>query len=296
MTFVLRSIFLLWGQLPLAVAHGIGYALGSLISLLPARLNRVTALNLELSLSELPIEERRRLRRVSLRQMAMTVMEAPLLWFGPRARLNAWLQQGDARVKLTEILDQHHGCIVLCPHLGSWELAGLFCASVGTITSLYKPQQGAINALILEGRQRLGASLVPTDGSGVRSLLQALKRGEMIGILPDHDPPRGSGVFAPLFDVPAHTSDLAPKLAARTGAPVWFCYAERLPRGSGFRIHLQPAPSGIADAETGVATLNRGVEAAILHLPEQYWWSYKRYRRQPSGRRNPYRGGAPHSR
>lgn len=296
MTSVLRLIFALWGRLPLALAHGIGHVLGSIVSLLPVRINRVTALNLELSLGELPADERRRLRRASLRHMGMTIMEAPLLWFGPRQRLLGWMQQANARARLLEILDQRGGCIVLCPHLGSWELAGLFCASVGAITSLYKPQKGAANALILQGRQRLGASLVPTDGSGVRSLLQALKRGEMVGILPDHDPPRGSGVFAPLFDVPAHTSDLAPKLAARTGAPVYFCYAERLPLGRGFRIHLHPAPAGIADPGTGVNALNRGVEAAILHLPEQYWWSYKRYRRQPAGRRNPYRGGAPHGR
>ena len=64
---------------------------------------------------------------------------------------------------------------------------------------------------------------------------------------------------------------------------MWFCIAERLPRGRGYRIHLLPAPEGIADPQTGVAALNRGVEDMIRRWPEQYWWAYRRYRRRPPG-------------
>jgi len=83
---------------------------------------------------------------------------------------------------------------------------------------------------------------------------------------------------------------LVAKLAARSGAPVWFIAAERLSWGRGFRIHLRPAPRDIADPVLGAAALNTGVEACIREWPEQYWWSYRRYRRQPPGAPDFYAG------
>jgi KDO2-lipid IV(A) lauroyltransferase len=76
---------------------------------------------------------------------------------------------------------------------------------------------------------------------------------------------------------------LVAKLAARSGAPVWFVAAERLPASRGFRFHLMRAGDGIADAERGPAVLNAGVESCVRSWPGQYWWSYKRYRRRPAG-------------
>jgi KDO2-lipid IV(A) lauroyltransferase len=45
---------------------------------------------------------------------------------------------------------------------------------------------------------------------------------------------------------------------------------------------------GEADGSTGAAALNRGIESVLTHLPEQYWWSYKRFRRRPPGERRIY--------
>jgi KDO2-lipid IV(A) lauroyltransferase len=289
MTLLWRVLFTVVGALPLPLLHGVARLVGGALWWLPNDLTRITRLHLELCLPELSARERRRIGRESLRHMCKAVVEAPAIWFGPRRRLLRWLEDADARQRLRELLAPGHGAIILCPHIGSWELAGMLCASVGPMTSLYKPQKGAVDAAILQGRSRLGAHLVPTTGAGVKALLQALRAGQMIGVLPDQDPPKGSGTFAPFFGIPAHTPELVTRLSGRTGAPVWFCYAERLPRGRGFRFHLSPAPGDVGDPAQGAAALNRGIESVLMHLPEQYWWSYKRYRRQPPGARDLYR-------
>lgn len=276
------------GTLPLPVLHGLAAALGAIVWWVPNDLRRVALRHLDLCQPQLPRAERRRIARLSLVHLCKALVEAPAIWFGPASRLQRWLDDEAARQALRAAVAGPDGAIILCPHIGSWELAGMFCASVGRITSLYKPQKGVFDALILQGRERLGAKLVPTTGAGVRALLQALRGGEMIGILPDQDPPWGSGVFAPLFGHPAHTTELVSKLAGRTGAPVWFCYAERLPGGRGFRFHVVAAPAEVGDAEAGAAALNRGIEAVVTHLPGQYWWSYRRYRRLPPGVTDPY--------
>jgi len=283
--FLLKAL----GGLPLPLLHAAGALLGMLLWWLPNGLKAVTLRHLELCLPELDREQRRRLARQSLVQSMQAVLEAPAIWYGPERRLRRWVDAPAARDEL--LAASRQGAIILCPHIGSWELAGMFCAAHGGIASLYKPQKGVMDELILEGRSRLGASLVPTSAAGVKALLQQLKGGGKIGVLPDHDPPAGSGGFAPLFGIPAHTTVLVSKLAGRIGLPVWFCYAERLPGGRGFRIHLRPAPDGVAqDGEAGLVALNQGIEGVIRHLPGQYWWSYKRYRRRPPGGGNLYAG------
>jgi KDO2-lipid IV(A) lauroyltransferase len=53
----------------------------------------------------------------------------------------------------------------------------------------------------------------------------------------------------------------------------------------GYRLHFLPADAGIASKDELVATtaLNAGVEACIALVPEQYLWSYKRFRKPPPG-------------
>ncbi|MGQ0619552.1 MAG: lysophospholipid acyltransferase family protein [Panacagrimonas sp.] len=288
METILRWLMIGLGHLPLFVMHGLAAVLGSLFWVIPNTRRDIALRHLDLCLPELAETDRRRIARQSLIHLAKALLESPAIWFGPEARLRRWIDSPGAAARLGEVAAQG-GTIVLCPHIGSWELAGMFCASLGPITSLYKPQKGVIDDLILEGRRRLGAHLVPTSGAGVRALLAALKAGQMIGVLPDQDPPRGSGVFAPLFGIPAHTTELVAKLAVRTQAPVWFCYAERLPWARGFRFHVSPmSMNGVGDAAEGTARMNRAIESVLTHLPEQYWWSYKRFRRLPEGMMSPY--------
>jgi KDO2-lipid IV(A) lauroyltransferase len=188
--------------------------------------------------------------------------------------------------------DDGRGVIVLSPHLGAWELAGLYLSAQGPTTTLYKPQP-ELDWLIREARGRGGAKLVPTDPQGIRGLIRALRRGEYVGILPDQEPKahRGS-VFAPFFGVPAFTMLLINRLARKTGARVIFLFAERLPRAQGFHIHCLPAPAGIdsEDDLTGATALNQGIEAAVNTCPEQYVWAYKRFRKRPQGMPKLYQG------
>jgi len=290
MQTLLRWTLTVLGQAPLPLLHGMGWLLGSLLWLVPNRFRAITLRHLELCLPERPAAERAQIARRSLIESCKAVCEVPGFWFGPEWRLQRWIDDPEALRALHTAVAGGKGAIMLTPHLGAWEIASFFCAQAGPITVLYKPQKGAADAVILRGRSRRpGVKPVPTSGGGVKALLGALRRGELVGILPDHDPPEESGTrFAPLFGIPANTMDLVGRLAARSGAPVWFITARRLSWGRGFRFQLERAPPGIDDAGNSAAVLNQGVEACVMRLPEQYWWSYKRYRRRPPGSSDPY--------
>jgi KDO2-lipid IV(A) lauroyltransferase len=118
---------------------------------------------------------------------------------------------------------------------------------------------------------------VPADVSGVRDVLNALKRAEAVGFLPDQVPSVGEGEWAEFFGRPAYTMTLAAKLAQREGVQCFLAFGRRLPRGRGYAIVLRPLPPALP-GERPARQLNRALEALVRECPEQYLWSYNRYK------------------
>ncbi|MCG6861724.1 MAG: lysophospholipid acyltransferase family protein [Chromatiaceae bacterium] len=283
---VLRGI----SRLPLSLVHHLGTFVGWLMLTIPNKQRRNALINIRLCYPHLDDAQALDFRRRSFCAYGKTYSEVAYLWLRtPRKVLS--LVRGISGGDLLR-RDDGRGVIVLSPHLGAWELAGLYLSAQGPTTTLYKPQP-ELDWLIREARGRGGAKLVPTDPQGIRGLIRALRRGEYVGILPDQEPKahRGS-VFAPFFGVPAFTMLLINRLARKTGARVIFLFAERLPRAQGFHIHCLPAPAGIdsEDDLTGATALNQGIEAAVNTCPEQYVWAYKRFRKRPQGMPKLYQG------
>jgi len=278
-------------RLPLPLLHGAGYLLGSVVALLPNRHRRFSLRNIELCLPELSPAAQARMLVKSLRETAKTIMETPLAWQGSRERILKLVKRVYGDELLEKGVAAGKGVILASPHLGSWEIIGQYLQTRHPLTSMYKPPESPVmEQLMWEGRTHLGMQLAPTDAGGVRTLLGALKRGEMIGILPDQDPTDGSGLFVPFFGIEARTMTLLPRLAARSGATVLVVYAERLSWGRGYAIHFLPCDEAIRDKDPEVAAtaMNRAVEAAVKECPAQYQWSYKRFRSRPKGVRSRY--------
>jgi KDO2-lipid IV(A) lauroyltransferase len=165
-------------------------------------------------------------------------------------------------------------------------MAGLYIARRFPVTTLYRPPRvRELDAFIRAARERTGATLVPTDAGGVRALYRALAQGEVVAVLPDQDPGRGGGVFAPFFGQPAWTMALLSRLATRSGAPVFFGFARRLPRGDGYRLEFLPALAATTSVELteSAAAVNAAVEVCVRRVPAQYQWSYKRFKTRPPG-------------
>ncbi|MEF3193274.1 MAG: lysophospholipid acyltransferase family protein [Halothiobacillaceae bacterium] len=280
-----------FAALPLPLNHALGNLIGRIAAHIPSRMRHITRRNLALCFPAMSEQERRKLERQSLIETGKTLTEVGPLWRWPRERLLEIVRETPGLELVERARAEGHGIILLGPHLGAWELVGLYASIRWPMTSLYKPpKQAAMDAPMRAARERLGATLVPTDASGVKALLQALKRGEVIGILPDQEPTEGQGIFAPFFGQPAYTMVLASRLSGRGQARAFFTFAERLPRGAGFRLHFIPAEDDFysLDLATSVAALNRGVETCIRIAPAQYQWSYKRFRKRPEGMKGVY--------
>ena len=159
-------------------------------------------------------------------------------------------------------------------------MAERFHRQYGDLTVLYRPASQPWLAEMMETvRERPGLRSVPTNLSGIRQMIKALRHNEAVGLLPDHVPPPGQGVWVPFFGKEAYTMTLAARLMLQTQAAVIIIWGERLSWGRGYRLHCSPPSAPLPDElEAAVAQINREMERVILRCPGQYMWGYARYR------------------
>lgn len=283
---LLTGLLRLIAALPLPLIHTLGAGIGWLLWRIPNAVRRLAARNLVLCFPELTPDERNDLLRRNLIETGKSFLELGPLWRWPGERVLRLVQGAVAGEEtLAAAVHNQQGAILITPHLGAWEMAGLYYSSRYPLTILYRPSRMGLDELSRQGRGRLGGQVVATDAAGIRALLAALRKGGVLGILPDKDPGDEGGVFAPFFGIAAGTMTLVSRLALKTGAPVFLTWAERLPQGRGYTLRLRtlPAVTAAASLEESAAALNQGVEAAARSLPAQYLWSYKRFKTRPPG-------------
>lgn len=229
--------------------------------------------------------EQKHLTRRSLYEAGKTLTEIGPTWYWPRERTEALTRSISHKELIDDALARGKGAILLAPHLGAWELGGLMTARHYPLTILYRPpREPAFEQLINEARCRFGAQVAPANRHGVKQLLLALRRGELVAILPDQEPSAGEGQFAPFCGHPAYTLTLVHSLIQKTGATAFFGWMERRPDSTGYHLHYSEAPPAISSpilAES-LAAMNAGIEALVRLRPEQYQWTYRRFRRAPS--------------
>lgn len=271
---MLVTLFRLLARLPLSWLHAAGAALGWLVYVASPTYARRLAENLEASGVCDGAADCRALRRQSVAESGKGVAELAKVWFGAEEDV-AKLVSCDAWDVVERARAAGEGIIFLTPHLGCFEVSALYGAQRLRITVMYRPPKLRwLEPLMIAGRQRWHATVVPANLRGVRMLYRALTRGEAVGLLPDQAPGTGEGAWAEFFGRPAYTMTLAGRLKKATGAAVIMAFAERLPGGAGYRLHLREMPPGDLDA----AALNREIEALVRLCPAQYLWGYNRYK------------------
>jgi KDO2-lipid IV(A) lauroyltransferase len=278
--YLLYLLLRLLALLPLRLLHGAGALLGGLLLWRNGRTARNTAVNLRIVRPQLDAEAQAALLRDVMRESGKSVTEIIKIWGSGAQRSLGLIREVRGEALLDEALAAGKGVIIAAPHLGCWELLNYWLGSKMPLAILYRPPRiAAIEALLRKVRGALAPEQVRADGAGVRALYKRLAAGGTVGILPDQKPRAGEGQVVPFFGRDALTMVLLPRLAARTGATVLFAFAERLPRGAGYRIRLQGAPPQLDDPDPAVAcnALNRGVEACVEQAFAQYQWQYKRF-------------------
>lgn len=219
--------------------------------------------------------EYRALLKESISQAGKSVIEWFKGWYAPQAEFDRLCAECHGLDLVEKAHRRGKGIIFLLPHLGSFPIAVRYTGQHVPLTLLYRPpREPWRHPVMLSGGQSAQISMAATDFKGVEKLLRALKRGEGVALPPDQAPNSEGGVWADFFGRPAYTMTLVKKLQRATGAALIACFAERLPRGKGYRIKYQP----VSEEGFDEAALNRVIEDLVRRCPSQYNWSYNRYK------------------
>ena len=136
---------------------------------------------------------------------------------------------------------------------------------------------------MLRRRTRFGG-VVFERKSSLKSLIRYLRDKRPFYYLPDQDPGGAEGIFVPFFGVPAATVTAMSRIAKMTDSVVIPCYNRILPAGKGFEVRFE-APLGdypSDDPEKDALRMNEELEKVVRQYPEQYLWSYRRFKTRPT--------------
>ena len=243
---------------------------------------RVVMRNLEACFPDLTPAQRRRLGRDHFAAVCAAFSEMGLGWYASSERLNRLIRV-EGREHLEKALAQDRGIIVLTAHFTSLETGSSILRELFPgIKAVYRPQPNAmIDAMISRGRQRIVAEQIPKDN--IRAMVRTLRDGGTVAYLADLAGRGNNRALVPFFGEPAMTTTAVSKLARMTGATVLTYFFRRLPGREGYVVNIGP-PLDDFPSDDPVADTRRLVERLedyIRQAPEQYMWTYRRFKGRP---------------
>jgi len=266
---------------PLWLLQNLALMIAFILNLFNSSIKRITSINIQLAYPDLSETAQRQLVSQSIRSQCLTYIEFIKCWGMPPSYSLALLKNINGAHVLTEALANKKGVIVVVPHFGCWELLNAWLNLYTEPMIMYKPNKNkGINRYLLEAREKFNATLVPTDETGIRAIFKHLKQGGLTVILPDHLPKPSGGIYSNFFGQNTLSMTLVSKLAAKTQCNVIGLSCIRQPNLRYFDVHCQTLAEEILskDLQCSVDSLNIAMQDIINQAPEQYIWSYKRFR------------------
>ena len=270
--FILR----LFSSLPLAVIQIAGACIGILIYLSSPRYRSRLYKNYQSAANQCGFKFT---PWRAATESGMMFADALWIWRHPKSSLNkATIENLDQIIELSK---NGKGLIILASHFGGFEIVPRIFAQYTRATVMYRPaRNGWVNKLMLKSRQHSQMAFVEANIVGVRQIKRALVRGEVVGLLADQVPSVGDGVWAKFFNQYAYTTSFPIKLARQANVSILFVGAERLGPGRGWIIKSQLMTEAFSDVLVDACTeMNHYFEVSITSKPNQYLWSYNRYKR-----------------
>jgi Kdo2-lipid IVA lauroyltransferase/acyltransferase len=303
MVSVLLTFFKPLRFLPLPLVRALGFALGWLVYATLQYRRRTVRINLQLCFPAWSEQE----RETKVREVFVCFMQSWLdrfwLWHSPQTKLAKRLRivavgsHSDCGFA-GSALDNNDPVVIFAPHFvgldaGWTALNQLTGRRYATIYAAQKNE--AVDNWVKAGRKRSGADQIPLlidHHAGVRPIIQAIRKGEPLYLLPDMNYEPLDSLFVPFFDVPAATLPVLPRYAKLGKARV-VPVISRMTK-SGYDIEIHPAwesyPSWNAATDLTADTLrmNQALEQYVATMPTQYYWVHRRFKDQPNGQQNPY--------
>jgi KDO2-lipid IV(A) lauroyltransferase len=270
--------------LPLPLIWMIGGVLGTLLYYLMSGRRHIALTNIRACFPELVPAQQRQLVLAHFRVFVQAALATPISWWGSEKRMKR-LVRTPGKEHFDQALAAKKPVILLVAHFVAIEVAGMVLAPDYFMIDMYKrPKNLFFDWLIRTRRSRFGGLLVERR-EGIKPVIRGLRQGGSFYYLSDQDQGRDGAVFAPFFGVPAATLTALGRLTQLTGAVVIPCFAKQLLWGKGYELIFQPPLENFPtdDVLADTTRMNKIIEDAVRTMPEQYFWSHRRFKTRPEG-------------
>lgn len=268
--------------LPLPWLRAAGWLLGWLLYALIIPRRRVVRANLALCFPHLPDAQRRTLERKVFVRFAQAWLDRSWLWHGDP-------EVTRRRLVLTGALRELAGLeptVVFAPHFVGMDAGwtALTQQVQRRFVGIYTRQANRIlDAWALQGRNRFSAGRPFGRTDGVHALAGALRRGEVLYLLPDMNFGPEESIFVPFYGIPSATVPSLSRFARLGKAKVVPVVTRMTP--AGYEVQVMEAWPGFPtrDIQADTALMNERLQGYIETMPEQYYWVHKRFKTRPAG-------------
>jgi len=273
-------LFMSW--MPTRLLWILGSSLGSFFALFPNRSRRFAERNIELCFPDMKADDRRNMIRRYFRLSGFASLSLSVAWFAPIWRVNKLVA-----VRGQENLDapraSGRNIILLAPHFISLDIGGMRAGYDKNLVCMYRKARDPLLEYLFQRRTRTGAILVDRLAN-LKALIRYIREGRPFYYLPDQDMGERASVFVPFFGIPAATVTALSRIAATTNAAVVPCVSSILPGGTGFEVRFYPAFENFptADPIADARFMNNWIEQRVREMPDQYMWSYRRFKTRPN--------------
>lgn len=274
-------------RLPLSWVRGLGWSLGQLLFVLLAGRRRVVLVNLALCFPQWSQAQRSACARRVFVHVAQSWLDRGWLWHASEAVVRRRL----SIVGAVQELAGDTPTVLFAPHFVGLDAAwtALTHQVPRRFATIYSPQVNpASDAWIYQGRNRFGAPELVARLDGVKPIIEAVRKGEPLYLLPDMNFDPSESLFVPFYGVSACTIPSLSRFAKLGRAKVVPIVTRLTP--SGYEVTVLPAwsdfPTGDLDADT--RRMNLELQGYINPMPDQYYWVHKRFKDRPDGQTPPY--------
>jgi KDO2-lipid IV(A) lauroyltransferase len=269
--------------LPHDASRAIGAGAGRLAHLVDGRHRRIARDNLALAFPELAPAARRRLAAACFRHFGAALCDLiSSERFSAVELCRRFTYEGWEHLGAAEAMGR--GVFLLGAHLGHWEISGRPIGLYrGPLHTVARPADNPyLDRELNRLRRRLGYLVIDKRGAA-RRMLEALRQGGRIGILPDQRVRPREGILVPFFGRPALTTPVLARISLRHEVPVVPVFAYPEPGGR-YRMVVRPPilPGEAAgEGEAAAAALTRRylavIEEEIRARPEMWLWMHRRW-------------------
>jgi Kdo2-lipid IVA lauroyltransferase/acyltransferase len=278
-----RILILTLEVTPRPVADSLGGLMARVLDRAVPRLRRIADRNLAMAYPDRDAAWRRRTVNgvfASVGRLLVALARLPKI---TRANVRDWIRY-EGFEHYSRAKERGKGVLFATAHLGNWELSAYAHALLTEpMNVVVRPLDNPMIDAMVERRRALSGNILLSKRDFARSILQALRKNEPVGILVDQNSSAENGTFVPFFGSLACANLTFAKLAARSGAAVIPGFAIWNERQRRYVLKFYPEVEITGDAVEDTQRIQSAIETAIRETPDQWLWIHRRWKTRPEG-------------